>query len=148
MPTPEEPKPPRRTRAAEVVDAGTEAIDRVGRLTPQQAITVLAVLLVGLIGSTSVYQSFTEREDRKAAVIERQEAVASLIRESRAQSEMIRRQHEADNQSMRAFFADQEEKRRRFEAEERAKDRARIDELTRAVERIRRLPNGEDGGND
>ena len=133
MPTADDARPPtdgggskthRRTRTAEVADAVSEATARVARLSPQQILSVVAIISLGFICSLQAFQVWNEREERKSIGHERAEQGAAQMRENNAQSELTRQHCASESRELRAFFAAQEEKRMRFEADQREKDRA------------------------
>jgi uncharacterized protein YlxW (UPF0749 family) len=107
-----EEKPPRRTRTAEIADATSEGLARIGRLSPQQAMTIICVVLMGFVCCAQAFQAWSERQERKEATREREAAAASAIRENNAQAELNRQHCAAEAKELRAFFAEQREKDR------------------------------------
>jgi hypothetical protein len=139
----EEPKPNgskthRRTRTAEVTDAVTEGMERVGKLAPQQVMVLFALVALCFICSMQAFQMFTDREDRRNIARERQDAAAAQIRESNAQSELTRQHCQNETRDLRTFFAEQNEKRLKFESEERSKDRAVLQMMAARIQDIER----------
>ncbi len=126
-----------RTRTAEIIDAGTSAATAVARFTPQQAIIVICVVLMGFVCINQAFTTWSDREERRQTARERQDASALAIRENNAQAELTRQHCAAESTSLRAYFAEQNERRMRFEAEERAKDRAVLSGLTDEKKRER-----------
>ncbi len=133
------PKPPKRTRTGEIIGAATEGVQVVSRLSPQQAIVVICVVLMGFVCVSQAFNTWSDREERKAASSERIEAAASTIRENNAQAELTRQHCAQESSSLRGFFADQNERRMRFEADEKAKDRAVLTSLTAAFEELKKV---------
>jgi Flp pilus assembly protein TadB len=132
--------PARRTRTAEIADAITDGAGKIGRLAPQQVLTIIAVGILGFVCSLQAFQTWNEREERREVSRERQEAAAIQLREQNAQAELTRQHCASEATALRAFFSEQNDKRMRFETEERAKDRAvltmlssRLADLERAI---------------
>ncbi len=121
---------PRRSRTAEIVDASNGVVETVSRFTPQQAIIVICVVLMGFVCINQAFTTWSDREERKQTAKERQDASALAIRENNAQAELTRQHCAGESTALRAYFAEQNEKRMRFEADERAKDRVVLAQLT------------------
>jgi hypothetical protein len=138
-PDPGGSKTHRRTRAAEVADAVSEGTARIAKLSPQQILSVVAIISLGFICAMQALQVYYEREERKAVIQERQDASAAQMRENNAQSELTRQHCASEAKELRTFFADQNEKRMRFEAGERDKDRAALVALVARLGELERV---------
>jgi hypothetical protein len=101
-----------RTRAAEVIDAASESVSRVARLTPQQVLTVIAVGILGFVCTMQAFQTWSDRQERKEVARERQDAAAAQIRESNAQAELSRQSCERRERDLQSFFATEGDKNR------------------------------------
>lgn len=85
--------PARRTRTAEIIDAGTGAIDRVGRLSPQQAQTAVMIAMTLFVCGTCGYLIY-------AAERSKNEVVGMMLRSVESEGERNRLSQEARHDKM------------------------------------------------
>lgn len=137
--------PTRRTRTAEVLDAGGGFLTRVGKMTPAQAQTAILVVL------TLAMCFFIWNGDRNRNVLE-SDRVALLLRTQESEAEKNRTMMAAEFAANRAAFAGEGKVNReavmevsRMMMESQRKLAVEITRLEEAVSGLRRkLPQNED----
>lgn len=116
----------RRTRAAEVVDAGSAAVNSVAKWTPQQALTVICVLLLSFLCAGFGAQLWIMQDQQKARERETREAFQALMREANAREELRALHCAQEAEKSRREFAETVKMVLAFQAQENAKLRAEL----------------------